>query len=133
MNSLRRFYLVGFILLLAFDTLSQVCFKLAANQALPFSADFPWVLRIVTHWWIYGAVIGYLGAFFTWMTLLEHAPIGPAFAASHLEVIGVMALSWPVFGEPITLAQGVGAACIIAGVICLALVETTVPTPRDRN
>ncbi len=133
MNSLRRFYLFGFVLLLAFDTLSQVCFKLAANAALPFSADLPWVLRIVMHGWIYGAVVGYVGAFITWMTLLEHAPIGPAFAASHLEVIGVMALSWPVFGEPLTLAQGAGGACIIAGVVCLAMAETTDPAPRVQD
>ncbi len=43
--------------------------------------------------WVYGAVLGYVGAFFTWMSLLRHAPIGPAFAASHLEVIGVLLLS----------------------------------------
>ena len=51
--------------------------------------------------WIYGAFVGYIGAFFTWMSLLKHAPIGPAFAASHLEIISVLAISYWLFNEPI--------------------------------
>lgn len=123
--SLKRFYLFGFVALIAFDTLSQVCFKMTALHAAPFAADLAWCLRVVGEPWIYGAIVGYLGAFVTWMTLLRHAPIGPAFAASHLEVIGVMVISVPVFGEPLNALQLLGAAVIIAGVVCLALGETT--------
>jgi drug/metabolite transporter (DMT)-like permease len=123
--SMKRFYLVGFVALIAFDTLSQVCFKLAAIHAEPFGADVDWLLRIVTQPYVYGAIVGYLGAFFTWMTLLEHAPIGPAFAASHLEVIGVMIISVPVFGEYLSAMQILGAGLIVAGVVCLALGETS--------
>ncbi|MGE5493472.1 MAG: DMT family transporter [Actinomycetota bacterium] len=122
---MKRFYLFGFVALIAFDTLSQVCFKLAAVHAEPFAVDLDWLLRIVTQPYVYGAVVGYLGAFVTWMTLLEHAPIGPAFAASHLEVIGVMIISVPVFGEYLSAMQILGAGLIVAGVACLALGETS--------
>ena len=74
--------------------------------------------------WIYGAIAGYLGAFFTWMTLLRQAPVGPAFAASHLEVVGVLIISTPIFGEVLSLGQLLGALLIVAGVACLAKSET---------
>ena len=73
--------------------------------------------------WIYGALIGYVGAFFTWMALLKHAPIGPAFAASHLEVVSVMALSIWLFGEHLDAARLLGAIAIVAGIVCLGVAE----------
>lgn len=120
---MRRFYLIGFALLMAFDTLTQISFKLAGNHALPVEANFAWLLRLFGEPWVYGAVLGYLGAFFTWMSLLKHAPIGPAFAASHLEVISVMALSVWLFHEPLTATKLLGAAAILAGIVCLGLAE----------
>lgn len=120
---MRRFYLVGFILLMAFDTLAQISFKYTAIHALPLQADSAWLLRVFGHIWIYGALIGYIGAFFTWMALLKHAPIGPAFAASHLEVISVMFCSVWLFNEQLSVAQICGALLIFAGIVCLAISE----------
>lgn len=120
---MKRFYIIGFALLLAFDSLNLVCFKLAGNQALPVEMSVAWFARVFSHPWIYGAVIGYIGAFVTWMSLLKHAPVGPAFAASHLEVVSVMLLSYWVFSEPVTPTQIVGAIAIVAGIICLAFAE----------
>lgn len=122
--SMTRFYAIGFCILMVFDTFSQVCFKFTALHAAPFAADAAWLLRVLHQPWMYGAVIGYLGAFVTWMTLLRRLSVGPAFAASHLELVGVMAISWPLFGEAISLQQSIGAAFIIAGVVCLALSES---------
>ena len=116
-------YRFGFLLLMAFDTLSQISFKFAGIHALPVEASTAWLLRLVLHPWIYCAVLGYLGAFFTWMQLLKRAPIGPAFAASHLEVVSVMLLSAPLFNERIGFAQAVGAVAIVVGIICLAMGE----------
>ena len=120
---MKRFYLIGFALLMAFDTLTQISFKLAGNHALPVEANLAWLLRLFGEPWVYGAVLGYLGAFFTWMSLLKHAPIGPAFAASHLEVISVMALSVWLFHEPLTVTKLLGAAAILAGIVCLGMAE----------
>lgn len=128
---MKRFYLIGFGLLLAFDTLNLVCFKIAGTQALPVEMSAAWIARVFSHPWIYGAVVGYIGAFLTWMSLLKHAPIGPAFAASHLEVVSVMLLSWWVFAEPVTPTQIAGAVAIVAGIVCLAFAERGDGTVHD--
>ncbi|HVC17563.1 MAG TPA: EamA family transporter [Rhodanobacter sp.] len=121
---MRRFYLFGFLLLLGFDTLSQISFKYAGTQALPVAASVAWLLRVFGQPWVYGAIIGYVGAFFTWMSLLKHAPIGPAFAASHLEVVSVILLSVWLFDEHLTVPRVLGAIAIIAGIVCLGLAES---------
>ena len=121
---MRRFYLIGFTMLMVLDTLSQVSFKLAGNHALPMASDLAWLIRVFSAPWIYGAVACYLGAFVTWMTLLKHAPVGPAFAASHLEIVSVLILSYFLFDERLSLMQLAGSAVIIAGIVCLAMSET---------
>jgi len=90
---MRRFYLIGFLVLLAFDTLAQIGFKLAAVVAAPPELEMAWLGRIATEGWIYLAIAGFLGAFVTWMTLLRYAPIGPAFAATHLDIVTVLVVS----------------------------------------
>lgn len=126
---MKRFYLIGFFVLVCFDTVAQICFKLTANDALPPEANLAWVLRVLASPWVYCAIACYVGAFVSWMTLLKHAPIGPAFAASHLEVISVMALSVVIFGEHIDAPRLIGSALIIAGIVCLAISETNGEPP----
>ena len=121
---MKRFDLFGFLLLMGFDTLAQISFKYAGTQALPVAASLAWLLRVFGQPWVYGAVVGYVGAFFTWMALLKHAPIGPAFAASHLEVVSVMLLSIWLFDEHLTLPRVLGAIAIVAGIACLGLDES---------
>ena len=122
--SSKTFYVFGFIALIVFDTFSQICFKMAAIGAEPFLIEVEWLARVLQTSWVYGAIIGYLGAFIIWMTLLRHAPVGPAFAASHLEVVGVMIISAPLFGEALSISQILGAILVVAGVVCLAQDET---------
>ncbi|WP_445114939.1 DMT family transporter [Acinetobacter sp. WZC-1] len=117
---MRKFYITGFLILMAFDTLAQLSFKLASIHAMPLTFDWAWLVRVFSHPWIYGAFIGYIGAFFIWLNLLKHAPIGPAFAASHLELISVMFISVWLFNEPLTLTKVLGAVLIFAGVCFLA-------------
>lgn len=119
----QRFYLVGFAALMAFDTLAQVSFKLAGEHALPLAWSGAWLLRVFGQPWIYGALLGYAGAFFTWMHLLQRAPIGPAFAASHLEIVSVLLVSHWLFDEAIGPAQVLGTGLIVAGIACLAVSE----------
>lgn len=73
--------------------------------------------------WVYVAIAGYLGAFVAWMTLLEHAPVGPAFAVSHIDVVTVLVVSVPLFGEHLTPTRVAGAACIVAGILMLSRSE----------
>lgn len=120
---MRKFYLIGFLCLLLFDTLGQCSFKMTAEQAKPLEMSFDWIWRVLTNPWVDCAVLGYVGAFFTWMLLLKKAPIGPAFAASHLEVVTVMIASYWIFNEQISWLMLTGAALIIIGIIFLALAE----------
>ena len=117
----RRFYVIGFGALMLFDTLTQVSFKLATIHAGEFAWQMTWLVEVFAHPWVYGAVIGYLGAFVTWMTLLKHAPIGPAFAASHLEIVSVLIISVLAFGEHVSLMQIVGGLSILLGIWCLSV------------
>ncbi|SDZ08572.1 EamA-like transporter family protein [Lysobacter sp. yr284] len=128
---MKRFYLVGFALLMGFDTLAQLSFKHAGAGAFPPEASLAWLSRLLQQPWLYGALLGYIGAFFTWMSLLKHAPIGPAFAASHLEVVSVLALSAWLFGERLNALQVVGAVAIVAGIACLAKGEPDDGGHRD--
>ena len=121
---MKRFYVIGFLVLMAFDTLAQISFKQAGDAALPLEFSSAWLVRVFGQPWIYGAFVGYIGALFTWMSLLKRAPIGPAFAASHLEIITVLALSHYLFKEEIGWPQVVGCLFILAGIVCLALSET---------
>ncbi len=130
---MKRFYLFGFLLLMAFDTLSQISFKYAGDSALPVEASIGWLVRVFSQPWVYGAVVGYVGAFFTWMALLKHAPIGPAFAASHLEVVSVMLLSIWLFDEHLTLPRVLGAIAIVAGIVCLGLAESREPVAEPAD
>lgn len=127
MKPRERDVVFGFLLLMAFDTAAQLSFKLAGMHAFPPRASLHWVQRLFGHPWIYGAIIGYIGAFFTWMRLLRRAPIGPAFAASHLEVVSVMLISALAFGERFGLVQASGALLIVGGIVCLALGERDCP------
>ncbi len=125
-----RFYGIGFALLLTFDTLSQLCFKYAGLHSGDLTFNLPWLVRVFSAPWIYGAILGYIGSFFTWMTLLTRAPVGPAFAASHLEVVSVLILSALLFHESLTPVQALGAAAIVAGIVCLALGEHEIEAAR---
>src|SRR6476620_12021863 len=117
---MRRFYLIGFLVFLAFDTLAQIGFKLAAVAAAPPQLEVAWLGRIATERWIYLAVVGYFGAFVTWMTLLRYAPIGPAFAATHLDIVTVLVVSVMWLGESLSPPQVAGAILILTGITVLA-------------
>jgi drug/metabolite transporter (DMT)-like permease len=118
--SMRRFYAAGFVLLLLFDTTGQMGFKLAAAGAGATRLDWQWLFAIFAGPWVYLAVAAYVGAFFVWMTLLQHAPIGPAFAASHLEIVSVLILSVMLLGESLSVAQIAGSGFVLAGIAVLA-------------
>jgi drug/metabolite transporter (DMT)-like permease len=118
--SRRVFFAVGFLALCACDTAGQFGFKLAALSAGAATLDRQWILGVLASPWIYVAVGAYVGAFFVWMTLLAEAPVGPAFAASHLEIVSVLILSAFVLGESFSWRQAAGCCLVLAGIGVLA-------------
>jgi drug/metabolite transporter (DMT)-like permease len=128
---MTRFYVIGFFVLMVFDTMSQIGFKLAGTHtAFPeifqLQVILHWIAQIMCEQWIYLSIIGYLGAFITWMTLLKHAPIGPAFAASHLEIVSVLIFSVIFLDEKLNVVQVIGSLLILGGIFVLAAEESTV-------
>ncbi|MDR3613599.1 MAG: SMR family transporter [Candidatus Obscuribacterales bacterium] len=128
---MTRFYVIGFFILMVFDTMSQIGFKLAgAHAAFPeifqLQIILHWIAQIMCEKWIYLSILGYLGAFITWMTLLKHAPIGPAFAASHLEIVSVLIFSVVFLDEKLNVVQVIGSLLILGGIFVLAAEESTV-------
>ena len=124
---MKRGLILGFIALLALDTLAQIGFKLSALHAGEARFDAAWFLATISQPWAIAVVIGYLGAFGVYMTLIKHAPIGPAFAASHLEIVVVILVSLLFLGESLGLVQALGCLAIIAGVVVLAATEEQEP------
>ena len=121
------------MLLMLFDTLAQTCFKLTAVHAAPLEISTQWLQRVFSNLWVYGSFLGYSGAFFTWMILLKKLSIGSSFAASHLEVVTIMVVSYFLFNEPITMAKLAGAILILVGIICLAISEEKSPAKQSVN
>ena len=122
--NLRRFYAVGFLLLMIFDTMGQTGFKLAADEAGAATLDWQWLSALFRAPWLYVALGAYLGAFFVWMTLLEHAPIGVAFAASHVDIVSVLVVSVVLFGESLSATQIIGGCLVLGGIAVLGWGET---------
>ena len=125
------FFAAGFVLLAAIDTAAHVSFKLVANRVTPIAFDLPWLQQLLWQGPLYVALACYLATFVLWLTLLRNAPVGPAFAASHLELVGVLLASRWLFAEQISLTQGFGAALILAGVGCLARGESGPESARS--
>jgi len=120
----RKLYVFGFAALMLIDTWTQVSFKLATRHAGEFAPSFLWLRAAAATPWLYAAMAGYAGAFFLWMPLLEHAPVGPDFAASHLEVILVLFVSFILFNEILSPLKLTGAVCIVLGIVLLSLSES---------
>ena len=82
------------------------------------------VLRLTNDPWLLGVVAGYGAAFLIYMTLIKRAPIGPAFAASHLEIDSVTLFSVAFLGDRLSALQALGCCAIVSGVIVLAATES---------
>lgn len=122
-QDMRRSILLGFLLLLTFDTGGQVGMKLAADRIGEMDLG-AWLARVVEEPLIHLVLLCYLGAFLTYVSLLKYAPVGPAYAAAHGHIVSVLAISMLFLGERLTLIQGAGVLAIIAGVAILAVTET---------
>ena len=116
-----RFYIIGFGTLALIDTWTQISFKLAARQTGAFTAETSFALLALHSPWLYAAAAGYIASFFAWMAVLERAPIGDAFAVSHVEIVIILIASVVLFGEQIGATKIAGAVAIMSGIALLGL------------
>jgi uncharacterized membrane protein len=119
----RVTFFVGLLALLCFDTTGQVGFKLMADAAGPATANAAWVHAVITTPAFMLTVSSYIAAFFVYMWLLRCVAIGPLFAASHLELVTVAAISIAYFGERFSVLQALGCTLIVLGIIVLGFSE----------
>jgi uncharacterized membrane protein len=120
----RGSLLLGLMLLMAVETLAQIGFKFAGDGALPLTLDTAWLGRLLAEPWLHVALGCLAASFGVYMTMLRHAPVGPVFAASHLEIVSVTLFSMAFFGDRLSLPQAAGCCAIVAGVLVLAFTET---------
>ena len=121
--SRARFYLAGFGALALIDTWTQVSFKLAARQTGEFEATWAFGRAALHDPWLYAAAAGYIASFFAWLKLIERAPIGSAFAVSHVEIVLILIVAVAFFGEHLDTRTVLGAIAIMAGVAVLSYAE----------
>lgn len=119
---MKRTVLLGFLLLLTFDTASQVGVKLAGER-IGIGEGGLWLVRVLGEPLVYLVLLCYAGAFATYVSLLKYAPVGPAYAAAHGHIVTVLVISMLFLGERLTLVQGLGALAILAGLVILAATE----------
>lgn len=118
---MAKFYIVGYLVLLSFDTLAQVALKLGAVHCSPVELSLAWWLKVAHEHWVYISIAGFIGAFATYITILRHAPVGPAFAASHMDVVTVLMVSVLCLHERLGALQIVGSLLIAAGIVMLGV------------
>ena len=127
---MRRAVLIGFLILLAIDTTSNVLIKIASNRTGPPFEGAGWLGRFISEPLILAIIGCYIAAFLAYTSLLKHAPVGPAFAAVHGHVVTVLIVSLAWFGERLTGLQVAGCLLIVAGIIVLALTEPLEAPPE---
>lgn len=104
--------------------MGQLGFKFAADVVGPMALESSWLTGLVRNPYFYLTLFAYVGAFFVYMNMLEHAPIGPLFAASHMELVSVTIISVAFLGERFNPLQAVGCTLIVAGIVLLGFGET---------
>ena len=129
---MRKAVLLGFLLLLTIDTASNVLIKLAGDRIGAFSLDAAWLAGVGREPIVLAIIGCYIAAFFTYSSILRHAPVGPAFAAVHGHVVTVLIVSMLWFGERLTLVQVAGCVLVVAGILVLAVTEKMEP-PMQRQ
>lgn len=120
---MNRMIIMGFLLLLGLDTAARILMKLAAVRLATYAAADAWLLAFLKEPLIYVIALLYATSFTTYVTLLKHASVGPAYAAAHGNIVTVALVSVLVLGESMSLVQVVGAVLIVAGVVLLAVTE----------
>lgn len=120
---MRLKIVLGFLLLIAVDTYVQIGFKFAGNNIGEPTLDAAWMSRVLAEPLLLTVLAGYGAAFIIYMTILKYAPVGPAYAASHMEIVTVTIFSWAWLGDAISLVQAIGCCAIVGGVLILAATE----------
>lgn len=85
-----------------------------ALAGIPFGAG--WLVAAVRTVWVQVWIGCELLTLAVWMIVLSNLTLSQAFPMTAIGYVLVIAMGWTVLGEPVTLAEVVGGAAILAGV-----------------
>jgi multidrug transporter EmrE-like cation transporter len=97
-----------------FNTLSQIFIKLAAEHVS--GTGLAWLGNTIASPWMIAAIAVEAACFAIWIRVLGELDLSRAFPLSGVSYVLILASSWLLFGEHITLLQLAGSALILAGV-----------------
>ncbi|HKV00078.1 MAG TPA: EamA family transporter [Vineibacter sp.] len=111
---------LGWILLIAFETASQVFLKAGSHHLQGADGIEQWLLSAASSPAVILGFIFYFLSFLAWMTLLRDSDVSWAFPMTAIAYVTVLGASVAVLGETVDLTRCLGVAVIIAGVVLLA-------------
>jgi drug/metabolite transporter (DMT)-like permease len=111
--------LVAWLVLLLLETLCQISLKFAGDAIGAFKLDRVSVLAAVSTPWLWVAIGCYLGAFLSWMMILNQSTLSSAYPTSAIVFVSVIIASALIFGEPVHWEKALGSAIIVAGILLL--------------
>jgi multidrug transporter EmrE-like cation transporter len=85
-----------------------------ALAGLPFG--WSWLTAAARSPWVQAWVGCEIVTFAAWMVILSNLALSAAFPMTALGYVLVIGMGWTVFAEPVTLAELIGGAAILAGV-----------------
>ena len=125
----RRAPIAAWCTFLTFAALSQIAFKLAAQQTGEFSLSAHWFGLALGTAWIWVSVASHIGEFVLWMTILSKSALSSAFGTSAILFVVVMLSGWLLFAEPLGWGKIIGSAAILCGILLIGT-EDSAPHPN---
>ncbi len=108
--------IAGLVLAVVLDTGTHIAWKLAVAR-IPPEASFVAITRgACASPFFWGAMIAYVGLFYNWMRVLEHADLSFAQPITALGYVAVLAISGHLLHENISAMKITGVALIFVGV-----------------
>ena len=111
--------LLAWLLLLAFESISQVALKIGGEALAHRPFGRVWLFDAAGNPSVIVGVLGYLGSFCAWMIILDRIPLSFAFPLTAVVMLVVPVASYFVFGEELTPWRLVGIGMIVAGVVVM--------------
>jgi drug/metabolite transporter (DMT)-like permease len=111
--------LFAWLLLLVFETISQLALKIGGEALAHVPFGLAWLSEAAGNPWVIAGVFGYLGSFSAWMVILDRVPLSFGFPLTAVVMLAVAIASRYVFGEELTSWRVVGIGLIVTGVIVM--------------
>jgi drug/metabolite transporter (DMT)-like permease len=104
---------------------TQLAFKWAGTELDDLEFGPAFIKAALTKPSVWVAILGYLGMFVLWLTILKRTPLSRAFLITAVVYVPVTLGAWLIFGEHISALRAVGTAAIMAGVVLIGSAPTS--------